>query len=143
MSVLAVALLHDHARHALDALGSVVLVVSLSGHVLEVLHVCANEHVPQLHEIAVCWIFNCKATDRVNYRHGILHNTWGSVSIARQLSASTCVAVRLQADELSGVKLTFYDAPGVQAAPHPLPLGLHHSVAANYCKGNAFLKGRK
>lgn len=60
MSILAVALLDDHAGHALDALSSVVLVVSLSGHVLEILHVRANEHVPQLHEIAVCWVFHCR-----------------------------------------------------------------------------------
>lgn len=53
MNVLAVALLYDHAGHALDALRSVVLVVSLSGHVLQVLHVCAYQHVPQLDEVTV------------------------------------------------------------------------------------------
>lgn len=61
MSILAVALLHDHAGHALDALGPVVLVVGLPGHVLEILHVCANEHVPQLHKITVCRVLHCKA----------------------------------------------------------------------------------
>lgn len=71
MSILAVALLDDHAGHALDALSSVVLVVSLSGHVLEILHVRANEHVPQLHEIAVCWVFHCRPQSEDQ-----LHNTY-------------------------------------------------------------------
>lgn len=58
MNVLAVALLDHHAGHALDALGSVVLVVSLPGHVLQVLHVCADQHVPQLDEVAVGGVFH-------------------------------------------------------------------------------------
>lgn len=37
---------------------------------------------------------------------------------------------------------TFYDAPGVQTASDPLAFSLHHCVAANYCKRNAFLLGR-
>ena len=60
VSLLAVTFLHDHAGHALDALSSVVLVVGFPGHVLEILHVRANEHVPQLHEIAVCRVLHCK-----------------------------------------------------------------------------------
>lgn len=58
--VLAVALLHHHAGHALDAVGPVVLVVSLAGHILQVLHVCADKHVPQLHEVAVRRVLHCK-----------------------------------------------------------------------------------
>lgn len=58
--VLAVTFLHNHAGHALDALGSVVLIVGFSGHVLQILHVRANEHVPQLHEITVCRVLHCK-----------------------------------------------------------------------------------
>lgn len=58
--ILAVAFLHHHAGHALDAMGSVVLVVSLPGHVLQILHMCADEHVPQLHEITVCRVLHCK-----------------------------------------------------------------------------------
>lgn len=61
LSILAVALLHHHAGHALDAVSSVVLVVGLPGHILQVLHVRANEHVPQLHEIAVCRVLHCEA----------------------------------------------------------------------------------
>lgn len=61
VSVLAVAFLHNHAGHALDAVGSVVLIVSLPGHVLQVLHVRANEHVPQLHEVTMCRVLHCKA----------------------------------------------------------------------------------
>lgn len=62
--LLAVALLHHHAGHALDAVGSVVLVVGLPGHVLQVLHVRADEHVPQLHEIAVRRVLHCEAEDQ-------------------------------------------------------------------------------
>lgn len=40
------------------------------------------------------------------------------------------------------VDLTLHDAPGVKPAPHSLPFGFHHSVAANDCKGNTFLVGR-
>lgn len=43
----------------------------------------------------------------------------------------------------SEVKVTFYNTPGVQTASHPLPFGLHHGVAAYYCKGDAFLKGSR
>lgn len=57
--LLAVALLHHHAGHALDAVSSVVLVVGLPGHVLQILHVRADEHVPQLHEIAVGRVLHC------------------------------------------------------------------------------------
>lgn len=60
--ILAVAFLHNHAGHALDAVGPVVLVVSLPGHVLQILHVSADEHVPKLHEITVCRVLHCKAT---------------------------------------------------------------------------------
>lgn len=60
VSILAVAFLHDHAGHALNALGSVVLIVGLTGHILQILHVCANEHVPQLHKITVCRVLHCK-----------------------------------------------------------------------------------
>lgn len=60
MSVLAVAFLHNHAGHALDAMGSVVLIVSLPGHVLQILHMRANEHVPQLHEITMRRVLHCK-----------------------------------------------------------------------------------
>lgn len=63
-SVLAVALLHHHAGHALDAVGPVVLVVGLARHVLQVLHVRADEHVPQLHEVAVRRVLHCKSTAR-------------------------------------------------------------------------------
>lgn len=84
--VLAVALLHHHAGHALDAVSSVVLVVGLPGHVLQVLHVRANEHVPQLHEIAVRRVLHCEPqgegefrqlSGRIESQHG-LHRGSGS-----------------------------------------------------------------
>ena len=46
-------LLHHHARHVLDALRSVVLVVRLPRHVLQVLHVRPHQHVPQQQEVRV------------------------------------------------------------------------------------------
>lgn len=39
--------------HLLDAVRSVVLVVHVAGHVFEVVHVRADQHVPQLHKVAV------------------------------------------------------------------------------------------
>lgn len=46
-------LLHHHARHVLDALGSVVFVVRLPHHVLQILHVRPHQHVPQQQEVRV------------------------------------------------------------------------------------------
>lgn len=41
-------------------------------------------------------------------------------------------------------QLTFDDPPGVQSSPDPLPLRLHHSVAADNSEGRTFLgKGSK
>lgn len=39
--------------HFLDAVCSVVFVVHVTGHVFEVVHVWADQHVPQLHKVAV------------------------------------------------------------------------------------------
>lgn len=47
--------------HLLDAVRAVVLVVHVTRHVLEVVHVCADEHVPQLHEVAVRLVLHCGA----------------------------------------------------------------------------------
>lgn len=74
-SVLAVAFLHNHAGHVLDAVGSVVLVVSLPGDVLQILHVCANEHVPQLHEVTVGRVLHCKVGVRGSVSTSCLHRT--------------------------------------------------------------------
>lgn len=60
VSVLAVALLDHHAGHALDAVSSVVFVVSLPGHVLQILHVRTDEHIPQLHKVTVGRVLHCK-----------------------------------------------------------------------------------
>lgn len=49
----ALALLDDHARHALDAARPVVLVVAFAGHVLQVLHVRPHQHVPQKQDVRV------------------------------------------------------------------------------------------
>lgn len=47
--------------HLLDAVCAVVLVVHVTRHVLEVMHVCADEHVSQLHEVAVRLVLHCGA----------------------------------------------------------------------------------
>lgn len=45
---------HTHTPgHVLDALGSVVLVVAVTGDVLQVVHVGSDQHGPQLHKVAV------------------------------------------------------------------------------------------
>lgn len=46
-------LLHHHACHALDTLRPVVLIVRLPRHVLQILHVCPHQHVPQQQEVGV------------------------------------------------------------------------------------------
>lgn len=46
-------LLHHHERHVLNALGSVVLIVSLPRHILQILHVRPHQHVPQQQEVRV------------------------------------------------------------------------------------------
>lgn len=74
-SVLAVAFLHNHAGHVLDAVGSVVLVVSLPGDVLQILHVRANKHVPQLHEVTVGRVLHCKVGVRGSVSTSCLHRT--------------------------------------------------------------------
>lgn len=45
--------LHDHSRHFVDAPGSVVFIVRLLHHFLQVLHVCPHQHVPQQQEVRV------------------------------------------------------------------------------------------
>lgn len=55
-------------------MGPVVLVVSLPGHVLQILHMCANEHVPELHEVTVRRVLHCEPQDQqVMQTHGRLN----------------------------------------------------------------------
>lgn len=51
----------DPPGHLLDALGSVVLIMDIASDILQVVHVCPDQHVPQLHKVAVRLIFHCKA----------------------------------------------------------------------------------
>ena len=60
VSVLAVAFLHHHAGHALNAVSPVVLIVGLPCHILQVLHVCPHQHVPQLHKVTVRRVLHCQ-----------------------------------------------------------------------------------
>ena len=56
MSTICVILPHTHTHtpgHGLDALRSVVLVVTVAGDVLQVVHVGSDQKRPQLHEVAV------------------------------------------------------------------------------------------
>ena len=46
------------AGHLLDALSSVVLIVDITSDILQVMHVCPDQHIPQLHKVAVCLIFH-------------------------------------------------------------------------------------
>lgn len=121
--ILAVPLLHNHAGHALDAVGSVVFIVGLSGHVLQVLHVRANQHVAQLHKVTVRRVFNCGRT---------------GVKTGDRFKVP-CVTFGVWTLREGGSFLTFDDAPRVQTTSHPLPSGFHHDVAADDGKWNAFL----
>lgn len=47
--------------HLLDAVRTVVLIVHVTSHVLEIMHVCADEHVAQLHKVAVCLVLYYRA----------------------------------------------------------------------------------
>lgn len=39
--------------HVVDALGSIVLIVGVVGDVFQVVHVCPDQHGPQLHKVTV------------------------------------------------------------------------------------------
>lgn len=105
--------------HLLDAVCTVVLIVHVARHVLEIMHVCADEHVAQLHEVAVCLVLHCGA--------GV-----GGGWVQAQGSLPTPFAMPMP-------ELTLHDPPGVQSPPDSLPLGLHHCVAADNCEGRALL----
>lgn len=107
--------------HLLDALCAVVLVVHVARHVLEVMHVCADEHVSQLHEVAVRLVLHCGAG---------ACSGWGASQGSAFPPSTLCL--------MPG--LTLHDPPGVQSPPDSLPLGLHHRVAANYREGRTLLQ---
>lgn len=46
--------------HVLDALSPVVLVVTVAGDVLQVMHVGSYQHGPQLHKVTVGRVLHCK-----------------------------------------------------------------------------------
>lgn len=64
--------------HLLYALGSVVLIVNVTSHILQIMHVCPDQHVPQLYKVAVCLVFHCakqqKQTTRTSKLHGWSRN---------------------------------------------------------------------
>lgn len=70
LAILAIPFFHHQAGHALDALCPVVLIMCLPGHVLQVLHVSTHQHCPQLHKVAVPWVFHCTARLGVSQAHG-------------------------------------------------------------------------
>lgn len=55
--------------HGLDALSSVVLVVTVAGDVLQVVHVGSYQNVPQLHEVAVRRVLHC-TQEKISIRAG-------------------------------------------------------------------------
>lgn len=108
--------------HGLDALSSVVLIVAVAGDVLQVVHVGSYQHGPQLHKVAVGWIFHCKQEK--------IHSATAHVPITPQNSRVT---------DCYGVFLTLHNAPWVEPPSHSLTTGLHYCVAADHCKRNALL----
>jgi len=105
--------------HLLDALRSVVLVVDVAGHVFEVVHVWANQHVPQFHKVAV---------------RLVLH--WAKTSV-EWMNTPTSRLSPIRGDGRPDI--TFNDPPGVQPASHSLPSSLHHCVAADHGERGALL----
>lgn len=91
--------------------------------ILQVLHVSTHQHCPQLHKVAVPWVFHCIARLGVSQGHGE-----GRVTEGKEVPWSQAQC------------FTFHDAPGVETAPDSSPSGLYHSVAANYSKWDAFLE---
>lgn len=111
----------DAPGHLLDAMCTVVLVVHVTRHVLEVMHVCSDEHVSQLHEVAVCLVLHCGAG---------AGSGWGANQGEAFPPSMLC--------PMPG--LTLHDPPGVQSPPDSLALGLHHRVAADYREGCTLLR---
>lgn len=109
--------------HVLDALSSVVLVVRVTGDVLQVVHVGSYQHGPQLHKVAV---------------GRVLHCTQEKINITLLKTVDMEAGMRMK-----GVRLTVHNAPGVEPPPHSLTSGFYHSVAANHCKGSAVLQHSK
>lgn len=73
----------------------------------------------------------------------ILHCGAGAVGGQASASGSLLLLLLLRT-QCALPQLTFHDPPGVQPSPDSLPLGLHHSVAADHSEGRAFLgKGSK
>lgn len=107
--------------HLLDAVCPVVLIVHVAGHVLEVVHVRADQHVAKLHEVAVRLVLHCGQGWPVSGPPA-----WGSLPTLRLCPRPG---------------LTLHDPPRVQTPPDPLPLGLHHRVAADNSERCALLGG--
>lgn len=69
LAILAIPFFHHQAGHALDALRPVVLIMCLPRHILQVLHMSTHQHCPQLHKVAVSWVFHCIARLGVSQEH--------------------------------------------------------------------------
>lgn len=106
--------------HLLDAVCAVVLIVHITCHILEVVHVSADKHVAQLYEVAVCLILHYGAEVGC-----------GWATAQGTFPPSTWCPMH---------QLTLHDSPGVQSPPDPLPLGFHHCVAANNSEGSTLLR---
>lgn len=73
LAILAIPFFHHQASHALDALCPIVLIMCLPRHILQVLHMSTHQHCPQLHKVAVSWVFHCMARLGVSQKHGESH----------------------------------------------------------------------
>ncbi len=120
----------DLPGHGLDALSSVVLIVTVAGDVLQVVHVGSYQHGPQLHEVAVGRVLHC-AQKKIYIRAGQI-----SVAMVTVISKSL---QRLGTDSHSLEFLTLHNAPRVEPPPHSLTSGFYHSVAADHRERSALL----
>lgn len=117
--------LHDHLCHFVDALGSVVFIMCLLCHFLQVLHVCPHQHVPQQQEV------------RVNR---ILH--W-HMQPQQQQQQHACMISWTRRENTPSTSLcndTFYYTPGIGATSDPSSFTLHLNVTPNYCKRDTVLQ---
>lgn len=75
--------LHDHLRHFMDAFGSVVFIMCLLSHILQVLHVCTHQHAPQQQEVRVNRILHW----HVQRQHACMNSWTGCKNTPRKMSS--------------------------------------------------------
>lgn len=106
--------------HFLDAVRSVVFIVHVTGHVFEVVHVRADQHVPQLHKVAVRLVLHWRDREA-------------------RCSLNDSVSKKCRKKKFVFCRRTFNDSPGIEPPSHPLAPSLHHRVAADHSERCALL----